>query len=296
MNYETMTNIGCIETLRRLDAYIDDRLPKNEMAAISTHIESCAACHGELDLRRRLKDRLRSVVTGSPVSPFLETRVLASVRAAEKAGKWSVWGRQIAIVASALAICFVIAGISWQLGHLRFTAEAQESYIAKISLQVSNLMRVGLGDHVHCSVFGHVPKVLPRAEEVPNQLPPEYRELLTVTLPHIPPGYRLYTAHQCRYHKRQFVHLSMKNGSRLVSLIITRKQPGEAFDAREVISGLATTDLPMYTGSVQRFEIVAFQTRDHLAYVVSDLPRGGSAKIMLALAPAVQTFLRSMEG
>ena len=58
------------------------------------------------------------------------------------------------------------AGAVYQLGHLRFTTASQESYIASVSNRVATLMRVGLGDHIHCAVFRKSKKTPPVARTV----------------------------------------------------------------------------------------------------------------------------------
>jgi len=47
----------------------------------------------------------------------------------------------------------------------------------------------------------------------------------------------------------------------------------------------------MYRSGVQRFEITGFETRDHLVYIISDLPGQENVRILTALAPAVTELL-----
>jgi hypothetical protein len=42
---------------------------------------------------------------------------------------------------------------------------------------------------------------------------------------------------------------------------------------------------------VQRFNIAAFETRDSLVYVISDLSAEKNSRLMLAMAPALKKFL-----
>ena len=102
-------------------------------------------------------------------------------------------------------------------------------------------------------------------------------------------------AHECRYHRRQFVHLSLMDDSNLLSLIITRKTEGESFRTEDMLPALTQAGIPMYQSGVQRFQLTAFETRDHLVYFVSDLPKEQNTNLMLAVAPHVKNFLAILE-
>ena len=98
-------------------------------------------------------------------------------------------------------------------------------------------------------------------------------------------------AHQCRYHGRQFVHLAVRNDSKLLSVVISLKRDGEGFTKENLPPVLVDSGIPLYRSSVQRFEIAGFESRNHLVYVISDLPNQKNMEIMTALAPAVSALL-----
>ena len=194
----------------------------------------------------------------------------------------------------AVAVC-IGAGITYQLGHLRLTVQSQQSYIASVSNRVATLMRVGLGDHIHCSVFRKYPKNPPTAEQFVEKMGPQYAGLIPIVRSHIPLDYRLVIAHQCRYNGRKFVHLSLMNDSHLLSLAITQKGGGESFDTEGMIPALTESGIPMYEAGVQRFQISAFETREHLIYFISDLSKEKNTEMMLALAPQVKDYISKHE-
>jgi hypothetical protein len=156
-------------------------------------------------------------------------------------------------------------------------------------------MRIGLGDHIHCSVFGKYPKNPPSFDAVVQAANSKYRELVEVARAKVPADYHLWTAHECRYHGRRFVHLSFGNGSRLVSLIISKKGEGESFETENLLPALAKEGIPVYRAGIQRFEIAALESRDHLVYVVSDLPTDKNLDMMQAMAPGIKGFLAKLE-
>jgi hypothetical protein len=239
-------------------------------------------------------DRLRDVVDAVTVPPFLEARIRNRIAAGDPPARESRWLSRMLPVATAAAV-FITAGIAWQLGYMRFTTSAQNSYIHSVSSQVATLMRVGLGDHIHCSVFRKYPKDAPAVESFLQTMNPQYAGLIPIVRQQFGSNWRMMLAHECRFEKRKFVHLSLMNENNLVSLVISRKRDGESFQTEEMIPALVQSGIPMYQAGAQRFRITAFETRDHLVYFVSDLPKDRNSDVMIALAPRVKAFLAANE-
>lgn len=243
---------------------------------------------------RELLVRLRKAVQSEAASPDLRVRIRRSIEE-QQGQRWFPWLRPWTAVATALAICFGGA-IAYQLGHLRFTTSSQESYIASVTNKVASIMRVGLGDHIHCAVFRKYPKNPPKVEEAARELGIEYQGLAKLVSEQVPNDYRIMMAHRCRYRDRQFVHLALENDSRLLSVVIAQKNDGESFETEGLLPALTQSGIPIYQAGAQGFDIAAFESRSHLVYVISDLPRQKNVEMMLALAPSVQSFLEKLEG
>lgn len=237
--------------------------------------------------RNRLKEAVHSIA----VPPFLEARIRNRIRT-EKLPR--LWLPRLVAATAATAILGGVL-IAYQFGHLRLTVGAQESYISSVSAHVATLMRVGLGDHIHCSVFRKYPKNPPTPEEFVRKMDPQYAGLIPIVRSEVPSSYRMSLAHQCIYHGRKFVHLSLMNDSNMLSLVITRKGEGESFTAEGMVPALVQSGIPMYQTGAQRFQMTAFETRDYLVYFISDLPKEKNTDLMLALAPQVKAFLGRLE-
>ena len=246
--------------------------------------------HAE-QFQSKVNDRVKGAVGNVPVPPFLEARIRHSLRT-EKPGRH--WLPRLIPAAAALAV-FAGFAVAYQLGHLRLTVSSQESYIGTVSTHIATLMRVGLGDHIHCSVFRKYPKNPPTTEQFIEKMNPQYAGLIPIVRSQVPDSYRMMLAHQCSYHRRKFVHLSLMSDSNMLSLVITRKGDGESFSTEDMLPALVQAGIPMYQSSVQRFQMTAFETRDYLVYFISDLPKQQNTELMLALGPKVQKFLVSEE-
>jgi hypothetical protein len=286
---------SCEEALRRMDRYAGGDARYEEVASAREHVKACSLCTDELARREHLRLRLKSAVASESASPLLEQRIRRSLREEAPPRKRStpwMWAPRLSL--AALAILLIAVTVAYQVGHLRFTVASQEAFVQSISGRVASIMRVGLQDHVHCAVFRKTPKKAPTFEEVVKDVEPEYRGLVDLVKQHVPDDYKIIMAHHCRYHGRKFVHFTMKSDSNLISLVISRKGQGETFE-RDLAPALAESGIPIYQSGVQRFQIAGFESRDHLAYVVSDLNQQGNLQLMARLAPTVKNFLENLE-
>jgi anti-sigma factor (TIGR02949 family) len=281
----------CRQVLSQLDAYVDHSLTPQAVQALEGHLERCADCQRELESRQRVRARLKSAVHNIDTPAHLETRIRAHVLETGDSHRFRT--RLIAVTAAAL-VCAGIA-VAYQMGHLRFTRNSRESYIGSVNSKIPALMRVGLGDHIHCSVFRKYPVSPPTVEQMSAALGPQYGGLIPIVKQYVPAGFRLVLAHQCRYHERKFIHLALKNDSRLLSLVITRKIDGESFSKDELLPALSESGISIYRAGVQRFQIAALESSAYIVYVISDLPQPQNMELMRAIAPALRNYLGKLE-
>lgn len=109
-----------------------------------------------------------------------------------------------------------------------------------------------------------------------ESLGPRYQGLAPLVKASVPEEYSIIMAHQCGYAGRRYVHLTLHNGSNLISLVIARKEPGESLETlqpTEWASGVA-----LYQAAARSYEVAGFETDRYLAYVVSDLDANPDAK------------------
>jgi hypothetical protein len=217
--------------------------------------------------------RLQTAVRNIEVPPYLEARVRARLAVPSRS-----WGMQLIPVAAALAV-MISAGLFFTQRHF-----SEETYISEVSAPLGALMRVGLGDHVHCSYFHRFPKNPPPLEELVRKMGPTYAALIPVVREHVPANCQLVMAHECSYHGRRFVHLTLKSDTNLMSLVIARKGTGETLGGEGFAQAASA-----------RFQIASFEDRDYLVYFISDLSREKNSEMMRAMAPGVKAFLAKLE-
>ena len=293
MSQTPVSGPECRQTVQQMDAYLDGNLTPDQTRQLSEHLGHCSPCSQEIETRKGIRERLQSAAQSIPTPPYLEARIRKHIQESRKPSPWI--NRLVAAAVMAVLVIGVGFSLAYRSGYFRLTTASKESYIASASSQVPVLMRVGLGDHIHCAVFRKYPKNPPPVEEFARLLGPDFHGLIPVVEQHVPSDYRLILAHQCRYHNRRFVHLTLTNGSRLLSLVIARKGDGESFQAQDLLPALSESGLSLYRAGVQRFQMAAFETRDRLVYVISDLPQEKNTELMRAMAPALSSYLSKLE-
>jgi len=238
---------------------------------------------------RDLNDRMHAAIRKEPVARLTRTRMRARMKDLRRPKLW-----MLTLVLAVGAAVISMGAIAYHFGHLRFTPGSQESYIASASSQMAALMGVGLGQHIRCSVFREYPKAPPSVETLERDLGTEYGGLIPIAKRYVPADYRVVMAHQCDSQDRKFVHLTLSNGARLVSLLITPRIRDEAFDPAGLLTAVDSSGTPVYSAGAQRFQVAAFESPGSLVYFVSDLPEALNHAMMLSMAPVVQDFLKNL--
>jgi hypothetical protein len=237
-----------------------------------------------------MRDALKRAVESQPMPTGLETRIRARLReeAAPKPSPSRAW----LWPAFAGVAAVIVAGIFWMRPApdpaIPSPAEQRE-YIARVSANVSSMMRVGLGDHIHCALFRKHPPKAPAPA-----LPVQYAGLLEVARRYAPRGYQVTLAHQCSFGKRLFVHLVMKKNRELISLVIATKGDGEAFEAKSLVQGLKTSGLSIYAEDAVDFRVAAYEAKQHFVYVISSMPAQSNTELLLAMSEDVAKSLPSI--
>jgi hypothetical protein len=234
---------------------------------------------------------LQSAVGSIQTPAFLEARIRANLAGGQRSFQWIM---SLAAVAAVLVIGVSVAA-SYQFGHFRFSRASQDSYISSVSSRMATLMRVGLGDHIHCAVFRKYPKNPPTTEQFIEKMGPKYSGIIPIVRERVPSDFRLLLAHQCKYQNRQFVHMVLRSDSSMLSVVLTRKADGEAFTAEQLVPALNEAGVSIYSSSTQRFQMAAFESRDYMVYVISDMPNQQNMDLMRAMAPQLRTYLSKLE-
>jgi anti-sigma factor (TIGR02949 family) len=285
---------NCERVRRYLDSYISNELLVESNLEVLRHIEQCSACAQELETRTRIRASLQAAVRQEEVPPGLEQKIRKEIREQSPVRQWPFafslkW-------MSAVAALFLISTAVWIVLRSRreLSPQEQDAYIGRISSRLSTILQVGLRDHVHCAVFRKYATDPPAFTEMARDLGPQYAGLVPLVKVRVPDEFRVILAHRCSVQGRNYVHLILRGPSSLLSLIITKKNPGESFPAAQLAPVLEAAGVPIYRAGASQFQVAAFETPAYLAFFISDLPEKRNLQLAAALAPPVREFLSQM--
>jgi hypothetical protein len=149
---------ACEKTRKYLDSYISNELLVETNHEVLTHIENCAACAAELNARTQLRTRLKSAVNAQSVPPELQVRIREQIRGS-RSGSWFAAGwfaagrpRWAVAMAAGLVVCLGI-WLNYPRDRMPPLSDrpGQNAYIQRVSVTLAAVLKVGLGDHIHCS-------------------------------------------------------------------------------------------------------------------------------------------------
>ena len=258
-----------------LDSYLSHELPEETIQEVQRHLESCPRCVAELETRTRVRGQLQAAVRATPVPAGLEAKVMRAVRAEVLRPRTGLWA-----VAAAAAAIVCVALVSF----LRVKTNPEQAILLKTSGRLAAVLNVGLRDHLHCAVFRKYSKQPVAAGQMNADLGPGFADLVPLIQTKLPGDLRIIQGHHCSAGGRQYTHLIIAGGGKIVSLILTRKQSGES------LSG------GIHQAGVDRFQVVGFESHDYLAYVISDLDAQRNLLLAANLAPTLRAYLAAHSG
>lgn len=243
-----------------------------------------------------LKLRLQRAVEAQPVPTHLEGRIREAIRGQGQKKVWTMtagWGWLGAgLSAGALAVlAFVFVFSRTNPQGSGAIAEAPDQFIARVCARAGTMMRIGLGDHIHCALFEERGKPPETIEQMRQELGPRYAALLPAVEARLSPGAHFQTAHLCTYDGREFLHLVVLEQNKVISLIVTSRKEGETLRADRLVPALSEAGIDFYAQNVAPFQVAAYESPRQMVFVVSDLPAERNTQLLAALAPDVNRVL-----
>jgi len=277
----------CKKIRSYLDSYLSNELMVETNHEVLKHLDSCQGCSDALAGRSRVKQVLRQAVMRDEAPAGLRYRIQKDIRKSATPVRWGQW----ALVAAAAVVLMVGA-----IGAVRFAGSrgSQPPNERAASAQTTELLTIGLNDHSFCAIDHNLASRRFTRDEMSQKMGPEFARLVDLVEQKAPGEYEVVIGHRCQFAGRPFVHLILRNQETVISLAITRKN-GESFPADAVANALQASGVSLYDSRIQNYEVTGFETRDYLAFVVSNLPKEDHLRIASNLAPGVRDFLTKME-
>ena len=284
-------NIGdghCKRIRSHLDSYLNNELMVETNHEVLTHLEKCEACWRSLEDRARIKAQLKRAVMQDYAPAALRERIGSDLR---RTRGFSF--NKFSLSFAAAAAVLMIAAVTFFTSSPAKNPLSLEAEVAPGDV-TGQILKIGFDNHVFCTIDHKLADKQFTAEQMSERLGPEYSGLVALVKEKMPQPYTLVVGHRCHYQQREFIHLIMRNQDDVVSLVITRKS-GEAFPAGGTAAVLEASGVPVHETSWHSIQVAGLETRDYLAFVISNKTPEGNEHIASSLAPAISDFLKKVE-
>jgi hypothetical protein len=210
---------------------------------------------------------LQRAIDNEPVPRDLEARVRARLASP---GRSAGWGR---LVPSLVMLVIVIAGVLF-VSHRK----------------TNDLLALGINDHVHCAIAGNYPRQTTRVE-MTEGLGPQFAPMLQPVVEASDMD-SIVSAHRCTIMGRSYVHVILRRGQMLLSVILTRRGNGDVFPGEALARMVHHSEVPLHDASMAGYSVAGFESGAWLGYVVSAMPDSRNRELAERIAPVVENYAR----
>ena len=251
----------CQDFREVIDSYLSDELLTETNHDVLRHLEVCADCRREIEVRRDLLAQIRSVVKNSPqfqirgeFSGNLRARLKQS--AAPKNVFWTSGNFWLAVA----AMLILTVGLSiWFVSN-------QTVPSAEITQKTENpqpvfLENAALGDHQNCAVKYNLAEA-PVEIDLASAEYANLRQAVLLPLQNAADPYEFLESHTCKYDGHLFTHIVFRHQGKTLSVLLTDLQNYQSLKDEEIVKL-----------SASGYQLARFDAKNQAFFVVSDLPQ-----------------------
>ncbi len=283
MNFSSSDQKSCEKTLNYLESYVSGELMEETNREVLNHLGECEECSANVQTRTRIRQLLRQAVMRDYAPARLERRIRRKLRESRPGilpmhFQWAL--------AAAAGVLLAVTG--FQLARVWSPEDPM--------LQAGRgekILELGAADHLNCAINHGMADRQFTTEQMKQELGPDYEGLTALVHDASAEGYDVVVGHRCHFIGREFVHFIMRQDSRIVSLAITKEQE-DSLSGSGMLESIRLEGVPVYQSRIREYEVAGFQSRNHLAFVVSDLPPEEHSRLASKFVPPVSTFLSNL--
>lgn len=314
--------MNCREFNEIIDSYLAGELLVETNHDVLRHLEHCPACRGELADHRTFRNRLRSAVRNAPdvqIDPAFAARLKESLSQKQvRPPSRRIFNlvaffnrRNLTAVVAFGALLFAVVGAFWLnsrnsstekttiaenepnvLKNGNIYSQEPDSPVAQaVQIAWREMTHAAAGDHQNCALkFNLKEKPISLAEAAEKygkfnrNLEKAVSEPLRESFPAGTFGaVKLLAAHSCVFNGRRFAHIVLRRRNETISVLVTETDASNGAN-KEVIS--QTND---------KLQVAGFSTKNHLIFVVSDLPPEENLTVARIIADPIRRQIENSE-
>ena len=257
----------CQDFREIIDSYLCGELLTETNHEVLRHLEACANCRREIEVRRNLRLQLRFAVKNSPQyqmsDKFYSTLCVQLKQSVvpQKQVKQVFWMKPSNWMAFATGLILTLGLGFWfikaQPTHL---SSSEVALVNEEKVQNATLADFAVGDHQNCAVKYNLTEEPVEIDLASAQFA-DLRQAVVMPLENAAEKYEFLESHTCKFAGHNFTHIVFRHQNKTVSVLLTDLQNYPALRN----SGIAKIVSNGY-------QIARFDVKDKAVFVISDLP------------------------
>ena len=251
----------CQDFREVIDSYLSDELLTETNHDVLRHLEVCAECRREIQIRRGLLAQIRSAVKNSPQFQIREefSRNLRARLKQSAAPKNVFWTSRNSWLALAAMLILTVGLSIWFVRNQ--TAPSAEITQKTENPQPVFLEDAALGDHQNCAVKYNLAEE-PVEIDLASAKYANLRQTILLPLQNAADRYEFLKSHTCKYDGHLFTHIVFRHQGKTVSVLLTDLQNYQSLKDEEIVKLAASG-----------YQLARFDAENKAFFVVSDLPQ-----------------------
>ncbi len=273
----------CRDFQEIIDSYLSDELLTETNHDVLRHLEECANCRREIEIRRALLLRLRSAVKNSPQFQIRE-EFSSNLRAHLKQTtivKNTFWTNRNSWTAMAAMLLLTLGLGLWFVQNQ--TLPLAEVVRTNENPPATFLENAALGDHQNCAVKYNLAEE-PVEIDLASANFADLRHAVLLPLQNAAEKYEFLESHVCKYDGHAFTHIVFEQRGKTVSILLTDLRNYRALRNEDIIKLAAVG-----------YQLAHFDTKNKAVFVVSDLPESENSATAKILVNPVRQHLNGSE-
>jgi hypothetical protein len=157
--------------------------------------------------------------------------------------------------------------------------------------KTNELLDIGVNGHLHCAIADTYPRQTQRAE-MAEALGVQFAPMLQPLLDADGVDEAI-SAHRCTAAGRAYIHIILRPGQTLVSVILTQRGDQEVFPRALAGRVVRAAGIQLHEGTRDGYSVAAFESGRYLAYIVSALPGRQNSELASRLAPVIDRYTKN---
>ena len=276
----------CQDFREIIDSYLCGELLTETNHDVLRHLEACANCRREIEVRRNLRSQLRFAVKNAPQYQMSDrfystlcTQLKQSV-VPQKQATASFWVNPNSWIAFA-AVLVLTFGLGFWLLNTQPSdiASSEVDLVNQEKVQNATLADFAVGDHQNCAVKYNLNEK-PVEMDLKSAQFADLRQAVLKPLESAAEKYEFIESHSCTFAGHNFTHIVFRHQNKTVSVLMT--------DLKNYPT-LSNSDIAKIVSD--GYQIARFDVKDQAVFVVSDLSEQENLKTAQMLeSPMKQKF------